>query len=113
MRRFIQYKEENHIHPSILFRFPDNSDDAIVINYCILYAKYYIYLEKLKDNNKKSRFDVGFLGYLKYILKIEKKQLYKKNQIAKTYNMLHAFVQNGICNCVLWQSSHSIKHQYL
>ncbi len=35
-------KEEN-IHESILF---ESSDNAIVINYCILYAKQYIYLEK-------------------------------------------------------------------
>ncbi len=69
-------REENNIHESILFVFQWGSDDAIVINYCILYAKHlFIYLEKLKDENKK--FNVDFLGYLchlKYILKIEKKK---------------------------------------
>ncbi len=39
------------------------SDGVIVINYCILYAKYYIYLDKLNDNNKKHGFNVDFLGY--------------------------------------------------
>ncbi len=42
---------EEHIHESILFGFSESSDNVIVINYCILYAKQYIYLEKL--NNKK------------------------------------------------------------
>ncbi len=45
-------REEDHIHESILFGFPGTSDGVIVINYCLLYAKYYIYLEKLKDKNK-------------------------------------------------------------
>ncbi len=45
-------REENRIHESILLEFQGNGDDAIVINYCILYAKYYIYLEKLKERNK-------------------------------------------------------------
>ncbi len=42
-------REENHVHESILFGFPGTSDDVIVINYCILYAKYYIYLETLRQ----------------------------------------------------------------
>ncbi len=47
-------KEEN-IHQSILFGFPESSDNAIVINYCILYAKQYIYLEKLNDQKNQCR----------------------------------------------------------
>ncbi len=46
--------EKNGIHESILLGFPGTNNDVIVINYCILYAKYYIYLEKLKQNNKTS-----------------------------------------------------------
>ncbi len=45
---------EENIHQSILFGFPESSDNAIVINYCILYAKQYIYLEKLNDKKKKN-----------------------------------------------------------
>ncbi len=41
------------IHESILFGFPGSSDDAIAIHYCMLDAKYYIYLKKLKEENKK------------------------------------------------------------
>ncbi len=40
---------EENIHESILFGFPESSDNTIVINYCILHAKQYIYLEKLND----------------------------------------------------------------
>ncbi len=36
-------REESYIHESILFGFLGSSDDAIAINYCMLYAKYYIY----------------------------------------------------------------------
>ncbi len=38
-------RKEDHIHESILFGFAVTSDGVIVINYCLLYAKYYIYLE--------------------------------------------------------------------
>ncbi len=75
----LNIREEDHIHESILFF-------VIVINYCLPYAKYYIYLEKLKDNNKNPRFNVGFLGYICYpkeILKIEQNICFKRNQIVK------------------------------
>ncbi len=63
------------IQESILFGFPGDSDDTIAINYCILYAKHFIYREKL---NNKNMLTIGFLAYLshlKYTLKIEKKHL--------------------------------------
>ncbi len=56
----------------MLFGFTEKSDNTIVANYCILYAKQYTYLEKLKTKN--TNFNVDFLGYvshLKYILKME------------------------------------------
>ncbi len=49
----LNIRDESHIHESILFGFPGRSDDAIVINYCILYAKHYIYLENLKKKRTK------------------------------------------------------------
>ncbi len=72
---------ESDIHESILFGFPGSSNDDIAISYCMLYAKYYIYLEKLKEENKKREFNVDFLRV--YILKIEKIICNRKNQIAK------------------------------
>ncbi len=74
-------REENHTHG-----FPGGNDDAIVIKYCILYVNHYVYLEKLKERNKKKRFNVNILGYLchfKYTLKVEKNICIKKNQIVK------------------------------
>ncbi len=37
-------REESYIRESILLGFPGSSDNAIAINYCILYAKHYIYI---------------------------------------------------------------------
>ncbi len=39
--------------PVILILYFWSNDDAIAINYCIIYAKHYIYLEKLQEENKK------------------------------------------------------------
>ncbi len=36
----LNVRGEPHIHESILCVFPVISDDAIVINYCMLYAKH-------------------------------------------------------------------------
>ncbi len=52
-------REEDHIHKSILFGFPGTSD---VINYCILYAKYYIYLEKPKRQQQQNWFECRLPG---------------------------------------------------
>ncbi len=49
---------ESYIHEYILFRFPGSSDNAIAINYCISYAKHYIYLEKVIEENTKREFNV-------------------------------------------------------
>ncbi len=46
-------REESYIHESILFRFPGSRDDAIAINYCMLYTKYYIYFKNSKKKIKK------------------------------------------------------------
>ncbi len=72
----LNINDESHIHESILLGFPGRSDDAIVINYCILYAKH-------KNQNT---FNIDFLGYLsklKYILKIEKSICIHNNQSIK------------------------------
>ncbi len=74
-------RDESHIHESIRFGFPGRSNNDIVINYCILYAKHYIYLEKLKENKNQNTLNIDCLGYLskfKYILKIDKKLMYSQ-----------------------------------
>ena len=85
MTRF-NIRGESHIHESILFGFPGGSDNAIVTNYCLLYAKQYIYLKKLKESNNDKTLYIDFLGYLsqlKYILKIEKSICIRRNQSVK------------------------------
>ncbi len=82
----LNIRDELHIHESILFVFIGRSDDAIVINYCILYSKHDIYLEKLEENKLQNTFNIDFFGYLskhKYILKIEKSICTHNNQSIK------------------------------
>ncbi len=43
----------------LLFGFPGNCSNARLINFCTLYAKYFIYKHKIKGNNNSE-----FLGYL-------------------------------------------------
>ncbi len=52
------------------FGFPGNSNDIITLNFCILYAKYYIYIHKLSNSNKINF--LNFLTYLKQKINIEK-----------------------------------------
>ncbi len=85
-----------YIHKSILFGLPGRSDDAIVINYCILYAKQYIYLEKRKENKNQNTVNIDFLGYLsmlKYILKLEKSICIHNNQSIK-FNKFNVIYDN-------------------
>ncbi len=72
-----------HIHESILFGFPGHSDDAIAINYCILYAKHFIYRANSNNQNMLTIDFLSYLSHLKYILKIEKNTCIAKNQIVK------------------------------
>ncbi len=76
-------KDYPHIHKSICFDFQGDSDDAIAINYCIWYAKHFIYSEKLNNQNMLSIDFLLYLSQLKYILKIETNICIAKNQIAK------------------------------
>ncbi len=58
----------------------------ITLRSIILYSKQYIYLEKLKDKNKCTSFNVDFLGYLshlKHVLKIEENICSKNNEKLK------------------------------
>ncbi len=41
----------NDLKGGILMGFPETSNDILVLNYCILYTKYYIYIQRLFKNN--------------------------------------------------------------
>ncbi len=42
----------DNIEECVLYGFPGNSNDILTVNFCILYAKYYIYIQKLFNCNK-------------------------------------------------------------
>ncbi len=56
--------DEPHPQEPILFGFTGRRDDTIVINYCILYAKQFIYLEKPKDNKEQNALNIVLWGYI-------------------------------------------------
>ncbi len=66
-----------------LLKSPGHNDDTIAINYCILYAKLFIYREKLNNQNMLTIDFLLYMSHLKYILKIEKNVCIAKKQIAK------------------------------
>ncbi len=45
------HKQYNDLEECILMGFPETSDDILVLNYCILYTKYYIFIQQLFNNN--------------------------------------------------------------
>ncbi len=62
----------------LLFGFPGNSSNARLINFCALYAKYFIYTHKIKGNNN---FEfLGYMTYLKHVLMIEERICIAKHQ---------------------------------
>ncbi len=77
--------------------FPERSDDAIVINYCILYAKHYTYLEKLKENKNQNTLNIDFLGYLsklKYIYIKNRKSICIHNNQSIKFNKFNFIYDN-------------------
>ncbi len=48
----------------IICGFPGSTQNTKLINYCILYAKYFNYKNKMNGMDK-----IGFLGYLSYLKK--------------------------------------------
>ncbi len=60
-------RNEPYIHESIPFGFPGNSNDVIVITYCILFAKQFIYKGKLKTNSNQNKLTIDFLVYLSHL----------------------------------------------
>ncbi len=67
------------LNKCIIFGFPSDSDVIEILNYCVLYAKYYIYIQHLYNNNK--------LHLFAYMSQLNQNQ--KSNQILfKVSNVL-------------------------
>ncbi len=78
----LNIRDEPPIHESLPCRFPGRIDDAIVMNFCILYAKQFIYLEKIKDNKEKNALTIVFLDYLsQFEYKIKNRRNYVFTEI--------------------------------
>ncbi len=65
------------LNECIIFGFRGDSHVKEVLNYCVLYAKYYIYIQHLYNNNKLELF--AYLSQLKYAMEI-------KSTICKSQN---------------------------
>ncbi len=77
----------DHLQENILFGFVSSNGIIDVLNYCILYAKYYIYIQSLSNQNKLDVY--AYLTLLKNTLTIEQ-------QISININKLDKFKQISI-----------------
>ncbi len=66
----------------ILFGFPGKGDIVIVVNYCVLVAKFYIYMDRMNENNK--------IDFYQFLLQL-KTNLVIKRSICKNNNSLKTF----------------------
>ncbi len=70
------------IEECVLFGFTGNSNDILTLNFFIIYAKYYIYIQKLSNSNK-----IDFLNFLIYL----KQKINIEKQICSTEGRNEAF----------------------
>ena len=63
----------------IMFGYPGEEDLIIVLNYCVLLAKYFIYVNKLNGKNKIDLYD--YLVLLKRKIFLEKTICTQQNQL--------------------------------
>ncbi len=74
-------RDSQVIEECILFGFPFNNDGMHVLNFCVLYAKYYISIQRLFNNNT---LDLSAcLTQLKQALTIEGNMCKKNNNVEK------------------------------
>ncbi len=69
--------------------FPDTSDDIIVLNYCRLYTKYYIFIQRLLNNNELDLYLCQI--QVKLALNIEHSICKKRNEHQKIIKLSHIF----------------------
>ena len=86
----ISIQDESEIIECILFGFPVESDIFNVLNFIVLYAKYYIYRQRLYNDNKIDFFE--FLIILKHKLKQKKYCLSQNNNEAAFEPFLEIFM---------------------
>ena len=72
----------NELEECIIFGFPTTNDIVLALNYCILHAKHYIYIQKLLENNNPELY--VFQIKLKQALDIEY-EICRKNNNEKAF----------------------------
>ncbi len=65
----VDIRHVSHLQENILFGFVGSNGITDVLNYCILYAKYYIYIQRLFNQNKHDGY--AYMTLLKNTLTIE------------------------------------------
>ncbi len=94
----IDIRKPNNLEECVLFGFSGNDNLTQVLNYCMTYTKYYIYIQSLFNNNNLEIY--AYLTYLKYNLNIEC-QICKNNNRSDKFEkflFLHDNLWHGILN---------------
>ena len=87
-----EISEINFTHENILFGFEGHSNHIQVLNYIILLAKHFIYINRLKNNHDLNM--ITFLSILKYKLRIEKNiSLRNKNTLFDKFSRVFDAIQ--------------------
>ncbi len=81
-------RQQDDIIERTLFGFPGNTDKIIKINYCIIYAKHYIYQNKINNDN-----NIDFLSYLSLL----KRHLLIEREICIAQSQEHKFSNLIMC----------------
>ncbi len=69
--------------------FPETSDDILVLKYCILYTKYYIFIQRLFNNNELDLYVCK--TQVKLALNIEHSICKKRNEHQKFKKISHIY----------------------
>ncbi len=78
----IDIRKANNLEECVVFGFSGNNNLTQLLNYCIIYSKCYIYIQRLFDNNNLELY--AYLTFLKYNLNMEY-QICKNNNRADKF----------------------------
>ncbi len=95
----IHITKTNNLEECILFGFSGNDNLTQVLNYCMIYTKYYIYVQRLFDNNHLELY--AYLTLLKYNLNIGH-QIYKNSNRADKFERF-LFLHDNLWYSILKQ----------
>ncbi len=97
----IDIRDSQVIEECMLFGFPLNNDVMHALNICTLYAKYYIYIQRVFNNNIRDLYVC--LTQLKQALKIDEhicRKTNKEDNFFKFHLSMRKYNENNACNYV-------------